>query len=232
MIWATSETLALLSYNSHVFIDAPFRSTPKDFSHCLATMTLDLGTQTFVSCAYTLMTGKLEYLYSVVLHEMIFLSELKWMPKYITPPYFEKGLINAIKYEFSKISTKKKKVPQNIETILELLNLVKHRDISNAFEYIEKKIVEDLNVEKTLDLFRKDVDKKYSPVLWNVKNIFNDDAFAGRTNNSVDQYPRRLSANLANSHPHLAAFVEVIRMEFKFHEEQITEIRRNGTRTL
>ncbi|KAF0985687.1 hypothetical protein HZS_1632 [Henneguya salminicola] len=63
-----------------------FRSTPKGFSKCLVIMTSDLGTQTFVSCDYALMTGKLEHLYSVVFHEMIFLLEFKWMPKYITNP--------------------------------------------------------------------------------------------------------------------------------------------------
>ncbi|KAF0990374.1 hypothetical protein HZS_6204 [Henneguya salminicola] len=83
MIWAKNETLCLLRYNSHVFIDDIFRYTPKGFPQCLVIMTFDLGTQTFVPCAYVLITGKLEHLYSVVLHEMIFLLEFKWMPKYI-----------------------------------------------------------------------------------------------------------------------------------------------------
>ncbi|KAF0985482.1 hypothetical protein HZS_7772, partial [Henneguya salminicola] len=83
---ATNETLCLLRYNSHVFIDDTFRSTHKGFSQCLVIMTFYLGTQTFVPCAYALMTGKLEHLYSVVLHEVIFLLEFKWMPKYITNP--------------------------------------------------------------------------------------------------------------------------------------------------
>ncbi|KAF0985504.1 LOW QUALITY PROTEIN: hypothetical protein HZS_5496 [Henneguya salminicola] len=47
MIWATNETLALLRYISHVCSNATFRSTPKDFSQCLAIMTFDLGSQTF-----------------------------------------------------------------------------------------------------------------------------------------------------------------------------------------
>ncbi|KAF0985899.1 hypothetical protein HZS_7391 [Henneguya salminicola] len=56
---ATNETLGLLRYNSHVFIDATFRSTPKGFSNCLVIMIFDLGTQTFVPCAYALMTDNL-----------------------------------------------------------------------------------------------------------------------------------------------------------------------------
>ncbi|KAF0991091.1 hypothetical protein HZS_2035 [Henneguya salminicola] len=84
MIWATNITLGLLRYNSNVFIDATFRATSKDFLQCLVIRTFDLGTQTLVPCAYALRTGKLEHLYSVVLHEMIFLLEFKWMPKYIT----------------------------------------------------------------------------------------------------------------------------------------------------
>ncbi|KAF0985500.1 hypothetical protein HZS_2205, partial [Henneguya salminicola] len=65
MIWATNQTLFFLRYNSHVFIDATIRSTPKGFSQCLVIMTFDVGIQTFVPCAYALMTGKLEHLYSV-----------------------------------------------------------------------------------------------------------------------------------------------------------------------
>ncbi|KAF0992591.1 hypothetical protein HZS_3862 [Henneguya salminicola] len=65
MIWAKNETLALLRYNSHVFIDATFRSTPKYFSQYLVKMKFDLDPQTFVPRAYASMTSKLEYLYSV-----------------------------------------------------------------------------------------------------------------------------------------------------------------------
>ncbi|KAF0985783.1 hypothetical protein HZS_4835, partial [Henneguya salminicola] len=38
-----------------------------------------------------------------------------------------------------------------------------------------------------------------------------------------------LIENFANAHPNLAAFVEVIRKEFKHYEERITEIRPNGS---
>ncbi|KAF0987250.1 hypothetical protein HZS_4401 [Henneguya salminicola] len=38
-----------------------------------------------------------------------------------------------------------------------------------------------------------------------------------------------LTENFANAHPNLAAFVEVIRKEFKYYEERITEIRQYGS---
>lgn len=99
LIWATNETLSLLRYNSHVFIDGTFNSCPKDYSQCLIIMTYDLGTESFIPCVYALMSSKHEYLYSVVLHEIIFLLEFKWMPKFITCD-FEIALIKALKYEF------------------------------------------------------------------------------------------------------------------------------------
>ncbi|KAF0985795.1 hypothetical protein HZS_6474 [Henneguya salminicola] len=46
-------------------------------------------------------------------------------------------------------------------------------------------------------------------------------------NNSVERYHRRLTKNFANAHSNLAAFLEVIRKEFKYYEERITEIRQN-----
>lgn len=95
MIWATNQSLSLLRYNNHTFIDATFRSTPLPFSQCLIIMTFDYGTEQYVPCVYALMTGKHEYLYSVVLHEVIFLLEFKWMPKHITAD-FEMALIKAI----------------------------------------------------------------------------------------------------------------------------------------
>ncbi|KAF0985340.1 hypothetical protein HZS_7971, partial [Henneguya salminicola] len=122
MIWATNETLALLRYNSHVCINATFRSTPKDFSQCLAIMTFDLGSQTFEPWAYAFITGKLEYLYSI--------------PKYETTD-IEKEFMNQLNTNFVKI------VPQNIEAILvnyEFPTLFKQDDIINAIEYIKNQI--------------------------------------------------------------------------------------------
>ncbi|KAF0988256.1 hypothetical protein HZS_6929 [Henneguya salminicola] len=43
-------------------------------------------------------------------------------------------------------------------------------------------------------------------------------AFTGSTENSVQRYHKRLTEIFAIVHPNLAAFVEVIRMFFKFYE--------------
>ncbi|KAF0985774.1 hypothetical protein HZS_143, partial [Henneguya salminicola] len=43
----------------------------------------------------------------------------------------------------------------------------------------------------------------------------------------VERYHRRLTENFANAHSNLAAFLKVIRKEFKYYEERITEIRQN-----
>ncbi|KAF0987905.1 hypothetical protein HZS_8110 [Henneguya salminicola] len=83
--------------------------------------------------------------------------------------------------------------------------------------------LDDSNVEKFSTYFKK---KKYSPGSGTLK-----DAFARRTNNNVERYHKRLTENFATVHSNLAAFVEVIRNEFKFYKERIAEIRQNGSRT-
>ncbi|KAF0991705.1 hypothetical protein HZS_6977 [Henneguya salminicola] len=45
----------------------------------------------------------------------------------------------------------------------------------------------------------------------------------------MERYHRRLTENFANAHFNLAVFVEIIRKEFKYNEERITEIRQNGS---
>ncbi|KAF0987415.1 LOW QUALITY PROTEIN: hypothetical protein HZS_1987 [Henneguya salminicola] len=64
----------MMRYNTHTYIDATFRSIPSPFTQYLTIM--DVGTELNVSCVYTLMTSKNEYLYSVVLHELVFLMKL------------------------------------------------------------------------------------------------------------------------------------------------------------
>ncbi|KAF0988999.1 hypothetical protein HZS_2745 [Henneguya salminicola] len=59
----------MMRYNTHICIDAAFRSTPSSFTQCLIIMLN-------VPCVYVIMTSKNEYLYLVVLHELVFSMEM------------------------------------------------------------------------------------------------------------------------------------------------------------
>ncbi|KAF0986160.1 hypothetical protein HZS_6145 [Henneguya salminicola] len=98
------------------------------------------------------------------------------------------------------------------------------------FRFQTNQIVDNPNIHPFWTYFEKKWIKNYGPTLWNIRSVFNDHAFAGRTNNSVERNHRRLTENFANAHPNSAAFVEVIRKEFKYYEERITEKRQNGSR--
>ncbi|KAF0986300.1 hypothetical protein HZS_4816, partial [Henneguya salminicola] len=44
LMWATTESLALLRYNYHTFIDSTFQGPPHLFIHCLTFMAYDHNT--------------------------------------------------------------------------------------------------------------------------------------------------------------------------------------------
>ncbi|KII63466.1 hypothetical protein RF11_02276 [Thelohanellus kitauei] len=71
LIWIPDDFLCLLKYNGHVFIDATFRTVPYPFSQCVIVMAHDAGTNEYVPCAFCLLTGRNEYLYCNMLHEII-----------------------------------------------------------------------------------------------------------------------------------------------------------------
>ncbi|KAF0990943.1 hypothetical protein HZS_3228 [Henneguya salminicola] len=99
MIWTKNESLCIMRYTTHTYIDATFRSTPSPFTQCLTIKVYDVGTELNIPCVHALMTSKNEYLYSVVLHKLVFLMEFNWMPKYTTMD-LELGMIHAINHEF------------------------------------------------------------------------------------------------------------------------------------
>ncbi|KAF0986581.1 hypothetical protein HZS_4077 [Henneguya salminicola] len=94
LMWATNESFTRLRYNYHTFIDSTIRGTPHPFMQCLIVIAYDHGTEVYVPCVYPLMNGKHEYLYSALLHEVVFLMEFRGMPKFITTD-FEIALIKA-----------------------------------------------------------------------------------------------------------------------------------------
>ncbi|KAF0985858.1 hypothetical protein HZS_8149 [Henneguya salminicola] len=54
--------------------------------------------------------------------------------------------------------------------------------------------------------------RRFEPQLWNISNI-NDNHIAGRTNNALERYNRRIGENFANAQPNLASFISIIRTE-------------------
>ncbi|KAF0990277.1 hypothetical protein HZS_8003 [Henneguya salminicola] len=99
LIGATNESLTLLRYTSHTFIDGTFKIIPHPFFQCVIVMTYDCGTELYVPCAFALFRGKNEYIYYELLHQLIILMEYFLIPRTITTD-FEKALISWVKQEF------------------------------------------------------------------------------------------------------------------------------------
>ncbi|KAF0985925.1 LOW QUALITY PROTEIN: hypothetical protein HZS_4921 [Henneguya salminicola] len=98
LIRAANESLILLRYNSHTFIDGRFKITPHLFFQSDIVMAYDCGTELYVPCAFALLRGKKKY---TLLQQLITLMEYIWMPKTIATD-FEKALFSAAKQEFTE----------------------------------------------------------------------------------------------------------------------------------
>lgn len=247
MIWATNESISLMKYNGHTFVDGTFRMAPAPFVQCLIIMVYDIGTDSFVPCAYCLITGKNEHLYCNVFHELIVLTEYSWMPKILTLD-FEKGLISAVNHQFpqSKIhgcyfhlkqSLRRKLIKLKIESQkiniilsnVELLTLLPVPEIPTGIEYI--KFLTGIgvnNVEMFWTYFERVWMKRYDPKIWNINSSKVSD-FAGRTNNCLERYNRRLGDFFNNAHPNLASFALVLKNEFEYYSEKTRAAREDGS---
>lgn len=246
LLWCTNEALSLMRYNSHTFIDCTFRSVPSPFLQCLIVMVYDAGTQLFVPCAYSLITTKNEYMYLTVFHELIVLTKYSWMPQIITSD-FEISLIASIKHEFPtsrllccyfhlkkaierklknyKISDENSKIILNK---IELITIVPIEDIEIAIRYAKSLTTEQPELISFWNYFEIIWRKRFDPQLWNLSSI-NDQELAGRTNNALERYNRRLGEHFANAHPNLPAFIAVIKTEFLYFSERCNEIRQNSS---
>ncbi|KAF1740195.1 hypothetical protein MXB_3683, partial [Myxobolus squamalis] len=60
---ASDETLTLLRYKGHLYINTTFRSVQPSLKQSLIIMTCDAGTILFVPCADVLMTARAECMY-------------------------------------------------------------------------------------------------------------------------------------------------------------------------
>ncbi|KII62541.1 hypothetical protein RF11_08025 [Thelohanellus kitauei] len=173
------------------------------------------------------------------------LLEYNWMPSIITCD-FEISLITAIRNEFPQsqiqgcyfhlqqsITRKLKKFPistadssiilQNIE----LLTLVPLYKISKAMEFIKSKTSKDNRRMTFWFYFENTWLKRFDPSIWNTSTKKPQELI--RTNNGLERYNRRFYEFFANSHPNIHNFVNAIRSEFIFYEQQLIEARQTGS---
>lgn len=244
IIWVTNESLALMRYNTHTFIDGTFKVTPHPFYQCVIVMIYDLGTELYVPCAFALVTGKSEYIYCELFHQLIMIMEYNWMPKIITTD-FEKALISAVKQEFpdtkilgcyfhlkQALHRKLKKYhisTSNLTVILqkiELLTIIPSHQIPKAIDYIKSLLVHEEAVDTFWSYFEKTWLVRFPSNVWNNFDISQSDLM-NRTNNGLERYNRRMNDFFANAHPNLCSFAEIIRDEFKYYDQRCAEIRQN-----
>lgn len=246
LIWITDECLSLLRYNGHTFIDGTFRSAPAPFMQCVIIMTFDRGTLKYIPCCYALLTGKNEQLYCNLFHELVVLMEYNWMPSVITVD-FEKSLISAVKHEFPQsrilgcffhlkqaLFRKLRKITRNSSFIhstldnIELLTVIPSAEISFGIQYIKSLNTIDNDALLFWTYFENTWMRIFNPSLWSLCNV-EDWEIAGRTNNALERYNRRINDFFANSHPNLASFASTIKNEFKFYSEICNKIRQDSS---
>lgn len=246
LVWCTNEALSLMRYNSHTFIDCTFRSVPSPFLQCLIVMVYDEGTRLFVPCAYCLLTSKNETLYLACFQQLIVLMKFNWMPRIITSD-FESSLLKAIRHEFPEsrllgcyfhfkkaIERKLTKYKINfnnsckILSKMELLTVLPINEIYQGVEYIKTLTTDQQELSLFWIYFTRTWLNRFPPSIWNLSSM-NDVNMAGRTNNALERYNRRLGENFSNAHPNLCAFVSVIKIEFQQYSEKLYEIRQNAS---
>lgn len=236
LIWATEEKLMLLRYNGHVLVDGTFRVVPAEFSQCVVVMSYDPGTRLFIPCAFSLLSGKNEYIYCVLFHELIVMLQYDWMPTGISVD-FELSLIKAIRHEFpdsrligcffhmkQAISRKMKKLElpdcdiQLCLNKIELLTLIDPIELETGISFIRSTAsLYGAKWDRFWLYFRKTWIGKLGPDLWNMHAVV-DYQIPGRTNNALERYNRRLNDQFACPHPKLLAFVKVIEEEFNYYK--------------
>ncbi|KAF0989638.1 hypothetical protein HZS_7129 [Henneguya salminicola] len=75
-------SLSLLRYNIHTFMDGTFICNPASYAQYMIPVAYDKGAYLYISCVYSLVTGKHEYIYCTIPNEVLVLLEYNWMPKW------------------------------------------------------------------------------------------------------------------------------------------------------
>jgi hypothetical protein len=245
LLWAPDELLSLLRYNGQVYIDATFRCVPPGFTQCCIIVAYDSATQTYVPCVYALMTGRSDYLYCVVIHEVICLTGYSWNPSIVVVD-FEQALHKCIEHEFKdsailgcffhfKQCLKRKMSKYGIDasemtTLLhevDLLTLVQHKELPLAIQYLREKLqLFSCEWSRFWVYFEKTWQNRFPPKYWNVSE-HHAHSIQGRTNNCIERYNRRLGEKFACPHPKLLQFVQVLRSKAEYYIDYLARCR-NG----
>jgi hypothetical protein len=205
IIWASEEGLSVLRQQGQVFIDGTFRIVPIAFFQCVVIMAFDPTTNLFIPCAWSLLTGKFEHIYWILLQEMIGLLDWNWKPRSIVTDY-EKGLITAIQQQFSSstivgcffhfkqaLARKLKKIGISQEEIrlhlwkFDFMTVIAKEDINIGLDFISRILPKASKWEEFLKYFKTTWIERFGPALWNVSECSQLN-LVGRTNNALERY--------------------------------------------
>jgi hypothetical protein len=236
----TSEAVCLLRANGPVYIDGTFAVTPNAFSQTIIIMVFDVATSCYIPCIYALLTGKNEWLYLRLLHEVIMQLDYQWEPSSITCD-FEMALIKAVKQEFpstilhgcyfhwTQALFKKlvkfgigREESKNMVYEMKFMTALNDIDIKLAIEFLAIKHTS-INYTRFFNYFESTWTSKYPSSLWTFSLI--DSISSARTNNALERYNRQLKEQFACPHPSIIAFLQVIKDECRYYRRLLDSIR-------
>lgn len=249
LIWAHPDLLWILRRkHCKVFIDGTFYSVPKPFRQCVVIMAHDDETSLNIPVVYSLLDSKSSWAYWHLFHNILVITEMEFDPITITTD-FEPSLLEAVKEQFplsKKIgcffhfvyNIRKKMHILKIERTLidKLLNSKKFKKIiylkkKKIIKALKKKInkIDDEKNEcwiKFLNYFKKQWMKAGIIELWNRTKIKKDEKLV-KTNNSMENFNRKLNSKFPRKNPNIFTFIETIKNISCEYVERINNIKSN-----
>ncbi|KAF0988366.1 hypothetical protein HZS_5708 [Henneguya salminicola] len=242
MICAINETLNVVHYNSHMFIDRTVRTTHPPFYQFLIVVVFDQETRIYAPCVYGLMTAKNEYATVNFFSKNITLIEYSWVPRTITTE-FKFFLMSALKKEFPKtklpgcyfplkqaINKKLKKITSSrrdsliVLSNIELLIVVFIQEINFTHQLLKQQS----HQEENLTRFWAYMADSFRFCKLEFFTLINIGTEPGK-NNALKRYNRKLKENVGNVYPNLRSFVNIIMRELTFFEERCNKICQNSS---